>query len=275
MKTIRDFFDAIEHLPALPKVVQDVMQMLANEDVDINALAKVVQRDAVISAKVLQMANSSFYGATRTIKTIDDAIAILGTSRLKSLVVASGVMNAVTHVENLDLKQFWRHSLLAANISRALAIDLGKDAEVAYIAGLLHNIGGLLMHLVMPETSLEVDALCKGLSADKRQFIERQLVGLDHCQVGEALAIRWNFPSEISHVLRDYATPSSQHVTGLVVIVYLAVHIAQGLTQEANVEEILQNLNAEIMQSLGLPSEDWITRIEAYRELASATEMYI
>ncbi|PKO46760.1 MAG: histidine kinase [Betaproteobacteria bacterium HGW-Betaproteobacteria-22] len=275
MKTISEFFDAIEHLPTLPKVVQDVMQMLADEDVDINALAKVVQCDAVISAKVLQMANSSFYGATRTIKTIDDAIAILGTSRLKSLVVASGVMSAITHVDNLDLRQFWRQSLLAANISRALAIDLGKDAEVAYISGLLHNIGGLLMHMVMPETSIEVDALCRELSADKRQFIERQLLGLDHCQIGEALAIRWNFPSEISHVLRDYATPSHQHVTGLVVVVYLAVHITQGLTQGAAEVDILQNLNAEIIESLGLQSEGWLNRIEAYRELASATELFI
>jgi len=267
MQSVEDFFNSIVRLPSLPKVVQEVMQMLSNDNVDINQLASIIEQDAVIAAKVLKMANSSFYGVTRAVKNIDDAVAILGLAKLRSLVIASGVTGAITHVPGLDLKRFWSHSLLAASISRDIAKQLGRDAEVAYIAGLLHNIGDLLLHLVSPKVSLQVDALCEGACAEKRRLAERDVIGLDHCQIGEELALRWGFPSEISRALHYYATPLDKGACGVAPVVYIAVQIAQGLVRGDEANAIVASLNPEVIQHLQFRVDAWALLIERYRGL--------
>jgi putative nucleotidyltransferase with HDIG domain len=267
MQSVEDFFNSIVRLPSLPKVVQEVMQMLSNDNVDINQLASIIEQDAVIAAKVLKMANSSFYGVTRAVKNIDDAVAILGLAKLRSLVIASGVTGAIVHVPGLDLKRFWSHSLLAASISRDIAKQLGRDAEVAYIAGLLHNIGDLLLHLVSPEVSLQVDALCVGARTEKRRLAERDVIGLDHCQIGEELALRWGFPSEISRALHYYATPLDKGACGVAPVVYIAVQIAQGLVRGDEGNAIVASLSPEVIQHLQFRVDAWALLIERYRGL--------
>ena len=267
MQSIEDFFSSIVSLPSLPKVVQEVMQLLNADDVDINQLAKVIEQDVAIAAKVLRMANSSFYGVTRGVKNIDDAIAILGLAKLRSLVIASGVTGAISSVPGLDLKRFWSHSLLTASISREIAKQLELDAEVAYLAGLLHNIGDLLLHLVSPAVSTKVDALCVDASSEKRCLVERDLIGLDHCQIGEELALRWDFPSEISHALHYYAAPLDKSACAIAPVVYVAVHIAQGLVRGDEANVIVAAGNPAVAQRLKLSVDSLHAAIERYRGL--------
>lgn len=275
MNPVEDFFNSIVTLPSLPKVVQEVMQMLNREDLIISDLARKVEHDAVISAKVLKLANSSYYGVTRAIKTIDDAIAILGLSNLRTLVMASGVTSSVTDAPGLDLKKFWRHSLIAASVSREIAKVFGKDAEVAYIAGLLHQIGGLLIHLVFPKLSVEVESVCDGLSVEARQIAEHEIIGLDHCQIGEELANRWNFPSEISRALRYYAMPLDKSACDIAPVVYVAVHIASCFARGEEAAHIVDTLNADVAKVLGMDKAEWVDRIEAYRASVKEAEAFI
>ena len=267
MQSIEDFFNSIVSLPSLPKVVQEVMQLLGKDNVDINQLAKVIEQDAVIAAKVLRMANSSFYGVTRAVKNIDDAVAILGLAKLRSLVIASGITGAIANVPGLDLKKFWSHSLLAASISREIAKQLELDAEVAYLAGLLHNIGDLLLHLASPKMSAEVDAVCADVCSEQRCSVERDVIGLDHCQIGEELALRWDFPTEIARVLHYYATPLDKNSCAVAPVVYVAVHIAHGLVRGDDANAIAATLNADVLQRLQLNEAVLQSSIEHYRDL--------
>lgn len=267
MQSIEDFFNSIVSLPSLPKVVQEVMQLLGKDNVDINQLAKVIEQDAVIAAKVLKMANSSFYGVTRAVKNIDDAVAIMGLAKLRYLVVASGVTEAMVNVPGFDLKRFWSHSLVAASISREFAKPLALDAEVAYLAGLLHNIGGLLLYLASPKQAAEIDGLCIDACAERRCSVERDVIGLDHCQVGEELALRWDFPTEISRVLHYYATPLDKRACAVASVVYVAVHIAHGLVRGDDVHAMASALNVEVLQRLKLSEADLQYSIEHYGDL--------
>lgn len=275
MKPVEDFFNSIVNLPSLPKVVQEVMQLLNSEDVDINGLARKVEHDAVISAKVLRMANSSYYGVTRTIKTVDDAIAILGLSKLQTLVIASGVTGCATNIPGLDLKKFWLHSLVTASVSREIAKTFGKDTEVAYISGLLHNIGELLIHMVFPKAAAEVESMCHGSSVEERQGVEHTIIGLDHCQVGEELAKRWNFPGEISRVLRYYATPLDKNACDMAPIVYMAAHIAFCLEHGEEARHIAETFNVEVANALKVDRIEWIDHIESYRGFVKEAEAFI
>jgi HD-like signal output (HDOD) protein len=190
------------------------------------------------------------------------------------LVVACGITGAIVSVPGLDLKRFWRNSLITASISREIAKQLDNDAEVSYIAGLLHNIGDLLIHLVFPVTSAEVDALCVDVSAEKRQAVEHEVLGLDHCQVGEELAIRWSFPQEIARALRYYATPMDKTACEISLVVYAAVHITQGLVRGDAADVIAGSLDANIVSRLHINGDEWLTSIERYRGfLAEANAM--
>lgn len=275
MHSLEDFFNSIAKLPSLPKVVQEALQMLGKDDVDINVLARRLEHDAVISAKILKLANSAYYGVTRSVTNVDDAIAILGLTKLKTLIIASGVTSSVANVSNFDLKKFWSHSLVTASVSREIAKSLARDIELAYIAGLLHSMGQLLMHLAQPKLAAEIALKSDELPPEARQQLERELLGLDHGQLGEELARRWDFPTEISRVLRHYANPLEKNACETAPIVYMASQIATGLERGKDAAVIAAALNAGVVNALEIESAEWIERIESYRDLAKEAEAFI
>lgn len=275
MNIVDEFFKSVANLPMMPKVVLDVMQALRDSDIDFNDLSKKVEHDQVLMAKVLRMANSTYYGATKTIKTVDDAIAMIGTSRLGTLVVASGVTRAFNSVPGLDLKRFWLHSLLTASIARQIAQKQSKQSETAYLAGLMHNIGQLLIHIVFPGGAAEVDEVCKGRSVEERRSVEMTTLGIDHCQVGQELAKRWNFPDDIQHVIRYYADPLNPQACDLAPVVYMAAHIAFGFEHQEEAAYIAETLNQDVAKALNINPADWVDRIESYRGLLEEAEYFV
>jgi putative nucleotidyltransferase with HDIG domain len=276
MNVIDNFFDKINNLPMLPKVVQEVMQLLGNSEVDIKALANKINHDQVLAARVLRMSNSAYFGCSRTIKTIEDAVGLIGLQNLKSLVIASGVTATFTEVPGMDLKRFWQHSLVTASIARQLARELRLDAETAYIGGLMHSVGQLPMHLVFPAASAQVEEACRGRSVLERMSIEQSIMGLDHCQVGEVLAKLWNFPEEILHLIRYYAEPFSEHASKISRVIYAAVHIASDLEADKAPSYIAETMDFEVAKALSLDdTDDFIERIESYRGFVSEAQNYL
>lgn len=275
MRPVDQFFQSLVSLPSMPKVVQEILALLNSDEIVISDVSAKINHDAVIAAKVLRMANSSYYGATRSIKTVDDAIAMIGLNKLHTLVVASGITGMFTLIPGLDLRKFWRHSLVTASVSRELAQHFGYDPELAYISGLIHNIGTLLIHLVFPEASEKVDAVCQGASVEERRVVEHNTIGLDHCEIGEELAKRWNFPDEIQRVIRYYATPLEPQATELAPIVYMAAHIAFCLEHREEAKHIAETLNPAVSNKLGIDKIEWIDRIEGYRGFVAEAEAYI
>lgn len=275
MNVIDRFFQSNLNLPMLPKVVQDVLQMLNREDVDLNALARVVDHDQVISAKVLRLANSSYYGASRNVKTLDDAIAIVGFNNFRTLVIASGITGSITHVPGMDLRRFWRHALVTAGIARTLSRELHLEADTAYISALMHSIGQLLIHLVFPAAGADIEETCQGRCVLERKAVEHTVLGFDHCQVGAELAERWNFPEEIQRVIRYYADPLNPKACKLAPVVYVAAHIAFGLELGEDARHIAETLNPDVAAKVGMDRIEWIDRIESCRSLLAEADSFI
>ena len=124
MKLIDDFFEQTQNMPLLPKVVQEVMQLLNTEPIDVGTLVDKINHEQVLSAKILRMSNSAYFGRSGKVSTVEEAISLIGLEKLNTLVVASGVTSAFTEVPNLDLKRFWQHSLITASVARQLATEL-------------------------------------------------------------------------------------------------------------------------------------------------------
>lgn len=276
MNVIDNFFDQINRMPMLPKVVQEVTAQLDNEDVDLKALAASINHDQVLAARVLRMSNSAYFGCSRSIKTVEDAVGLIGLENLATLVVASGVTTTFTSVPGLNLNHFWVHSLVTASISRQLSRELGLDAATAYIAGLLHSVGQLPIHLVFPAAGAQVTEMCRGRSVLERKAAEQSILGIDHCQIGEMLAKMWNFPEEILCVLRHYAEPLNAGASQFAPVVYAAAYIASEFEREKTALEIATSFDTEVAQTLNMQDIDALTaRIESYRAFVHEAQSYL
>jgi HD-like signal output (HDOD) protein len=275
MNVVDNFFEKISKLPMLPKVVQEVTMLLQDSEVDIHVLSHKIDHDQALSARVLCMSNSPYYGCSRTIKSIEDAVAVIGLKNLKNLVVVAGVKNAITEIPSLDLNKFWLQSLVTASVARQLGNELCLDAETAYIAALLHNIGQLPIHIIFPAAAEKINWDVQSVGVLERCTLEDDMLGINHCQVGEMLAKHWNFPEVILRVVRYYADPLSPHACSLAPIVYIAVHISDGLVRGNQPEHIVNTLNADIASKLNVDQDAWVDKVSAYHALMAEAESYL
>lgn len=265
MNVLENFFEKIASLPMMSKVIREALIMLESDDVDANKLIHVLSQDQVLTAKVLRLANSSYYGRVGTVKNINDAISVTGLRNLKTLVIASGITAAFTKIPGFDLARFWRHSLITANIAREIAKELRQDTETTYISALMHSIGQLPIHLVYPAAGAEIDDTCHGKSILERKNVEHTKLGIDHCMIGAELAKRWNFPAEIQRAIQYYADPLNENACGLAPIIYMAAHIAHDLESNESAEKTASTLNPVIVNKLNIELTDLPKKIEAYK----------
>lgn len=275
MNLIDQFFEKLNQLPMLPKVVQETLQLMQKDDVEINAIAECIGRDQILCMRVLRMANSAHFGS-RGVKSIPEAVSVIGLENLKTLVIASGVTATFTDVPGLDLNRFWKHSLGSAVLARAIAKELNLSDETAYVAGLMHSVGQLPLHLVFPAAAQNVSEACRDRSVLERKSIEQAIMGIDHCQVGELLAKRWHFPEEIQQVIRRYVEPMHAEATDYSAVVYAAVHIAFDMAHGKESSYIAETLNPDVRDKLAWHGTQLLAeKIESFKPLVTEAEQYI
>jgi len=264
-----DLFQNIPQLPSLPKVVTDLIDSLGKDDANIDSIVENLRHDPTLSARVLRMANSSFYGASRKVGAIDDAIAMIGLSALRTLVIASGVASSFKNVPNLDLKAFWQNALVVAGVARRIARRTkGRvNPEFAYTAGLMYRMGVLLIHSAFPEAAATIARDCKDITVGDRNAIERTVLHVCHAEAGERLATNWRFPDEIVTAMRWYADPMAEGASDTARIVTLAAQITLDNAHGDSDDAIGSGLPAKAMEALGLSLDDVADDIAAVNDL--------
>lgn len=240
---MRDILGNLHQLPAIPAVVQELIQSFDNTALDSHHLAQKIGQDQALAARVLHVANSAFYGLPRQVGSIQEAVVVLGFGTVRSLVLSAGIIGAFSTAApgNLDRQQHWQRGLATAILARAVAKCLRLDAETAFSAGLLHDIGILVLDVCDHE---RFAALWQDTQAGENGLIEaeRAALGFDHAELGAEVARRWKFPPAIEEAIRHHYQPEHppfQPLTG-------CVHVARILAQA------LEN---------GLPEQEWFARI--------------
>lgn len=225
----------LQDLPTLPAAVVDLLDLLARDDTDTPALAAKIALDPALAAKTLRLANSSFYGLPRHVSSLADAASVLGLRTLRS-VVTTAALNAsvpVPECEGFDFDTFWRHAVSVAVGAKVLALEVGADEEAAFTAGLLHDMGRLVLARAHPGRYAEVLAHgdARGAGLENREL---ELLGVDHSEVGALVAERWQFPKSIvaaigGHHAQGREPLAAANLAGLVRLADEWVHaIAQG-----------------------------------------------
>jgi len=208
-------------LPTLPSYLLDLNVLLSQPTVDLKKVAKVIRTDPSLTVQVLRLCNSALFGLRRRVLSIEQAAVLLGTERLRTLVLTCAVMQfAGKHVPVKSLLGFWQHSFLSALLCERVArVVEYPETEQAYLGGLLHDIGQLpLWMLVMEESKRQ-----KPLPPDNwpdNLAVEREYFGMDHGKVGRWMAVAWNFMPSFMDVFEHHHEPDhAQHDPYLVGLV--------------------------------------------------------
>ena len=221
-------------LPTIPSVFLTINKMLSDPHTSAFDVGNVVSSDQVIASKILKLANSAFYGFTGRVNTVSHAIAVLGFSATKNVVMTTGVLstlNLKTPIEGFSLTTFWKHSAAVGAIARLVAEEFyAQIKEEAFVAGLLHDIGKLVLAICSPEDF----ARCINLTISKGCLFleaEKEVLGVCHTDISAWINKKWNLPKEIAAVMVNHhknISILSEH-TKIIAIVKLADALARGL----------------------------------------------
>lgn len=228
--SLSDVIRQVRDLPALSTVVMELLQSIDQEDIDIDSLAGKVSHDQALTAKTLRLANSSFYGMQRKVTTIHEAIAVLGFRTVRSLITTAALTGSFSHAApgDFDFAAFWRHSIATAVCAKLLARQLNMNQEYAFTAGLLHDIGRLVMVSRFPAEFAHTLAYRK-LHDCFMIEAEAATLGFDHATVGQALAEHWKFPISMQLAVARHHHPDSADAEPLAAVIHLAEALAHAL----------------------------------------------
>lgn len=256
----------IGELPTSPAVVSTVMNLTADLNTEVNKLSRVLSGDPALTAKVLRLSNSPFYGRSRAVGSLNEAVLILGFYTIRSLVVASSTYSLFGRKSGGEITGIlWDHSLATAMAARIIAKRVRhRYTEEAFIIGLLHDIGKLVMYQKIRDPYREV---IKSVRLLGRSFVatEQEQLGFSHCELGSIILKQWNFPEFLvdavaCHHNPQEANPPEDSSVALPDIVFFANEMAKkmgyGFTKDYEIDltslpqaEML-NLDAEAIEAI-------------------------
>ena len=193
-------------LPSLPRTVALLMNELAQREPSLRRLNLLFGSDPVLAARLLELANAPAHQLTRQVAGISEALVLLGSAPLQTLVSSATLGTAARAVQGINLQQFWRYSLHTAKLARSLAGVVFQNPTAAYTAGLLHGLGELLIHLGNPQKAQSMNTLVLPLDM-RRGKIEQRILGYSYTHVSAALAQRWLLPQVVVDALQYQAAP--------------------------------------------------------------------
>ena len=238
----------VQDLPSLPAVVMELLSSVEQDDIDISVLAKKVSYDQALTAKTLRLANSSSYGLQVKVTTIQQAITFLGFQTTRNLITAAAVTGCFPsgRCAGFHDKAFWRHSIATAACARALARRMRFNQDIAFTAGLLHDIGRLV------RVARHVQHGGDWLDA------ERAVLGIDHVDAGVALADHWNFSDTMRHAIAYHHAPETHGAGFLAAIVHVANSIVHALDLAGEDDELVPRVSSVAWDAMGLNEEAYL-----------------
>jgi putative nucleotidyltransferase with HDIG domain len=259
-----DVARGLERVPPFPHAVLQIMGELDSAGSSAKSVAEILSTEPVLTAALLRIANSAQAGLRRNIVTVADAVAYLGFSTVKALLLRLRVGSLFREAAvggAYDSQKLWTHSMAVAQVAEELAMRAGRaDPQLALTAGLLHDIGKVAINSQFPET---VGELWKGsTAAADESFLarERRLFGADHAAIGGHLARNWRLPAELVEMVRLHHLPAGEalDVPAETRRALFAVYVANQLVKYAHVycEDMeIDIIPGPVMTELGLPTE--------------------
>jgi putative nucleotidyltransferase with HDIG domain len=271
LKNIRD-------LPTLPAVFVRVIRALRNPNASVKDISRVVEADQAIAMKILRLINSSFYGLSRSVDSVHQAIVLLGSNTLKNVVISASVFKALGgggQDKAFNRESFWQHSIGCGMIARCLGNHVGccQDEE-GFIAGIIHDIGKVVLDQYFHEKFVKVLNHSRQNGVSFYQA-EGEVLGTNHSEIGAFLAETWSLPDKLVNVIahHHHFEAGTEHAS-IVALVQVSDMLARQYKVGFGGDDQVPLLDAVIWEQLHLTPEqigEWDEEIQV--EIAKGREL--
>jgi len=263
----------IRNLPTPPIVFHQIQKVINDPNVNASQIATILAEDPAMSVKVLKLTNSAFYGLSREIDSVKQAVIVVGVEAIKNLVLSASVLDMFkgndTDQEYQD--RFWRHSLATAFCCRLLARKVKArgiaDPDAAFSAGLLHDVGKMIVCCFLPEEQAQFQ---QARAADREcadHEVEQQLFGYTHADIGGFLAAHWKIPQKLANAITNHHAPWQVDAEDSVsYIVYLGNYLAKKTFYDKQERYLVGTVEPHILERLQLSQSDLEGYSEALRD---------
>ncbi len=230
---LKEIVSRIDSLPSMPATYIELVEELKTEDASIEKIGDIISKDIGLTAKILKMVNSSFFGLRQQIAAPAKAVSMLGLDLVKAMALSSGTFDKFKHlkVPGFSLEQLWEHAMLTSTFAKIIAREGGldrRDADTAFMAGLLHDIGKLLIAAYLPDSFAVINKLAEKISIPIFEA-EEKVIGTNHSCIGAYLLGLWGLPQAILDATACHHSRHSGSVEKLNPAVI--IHIANALAE--------------------------------------------
>ncbi len=253
MPDIETFFSTVQ-IPSISHVAQALIRTLHDEDATVDQVCAIIARDPAMAARLLKLANSSQFGLSRSVGLLEDAVALVGMERVRSLAVGVSLNDTFQAFPGLDRNAFWTTTMDCAGYAQWLATRVGIHGHIGWLTGMMLRLGELLIAQAEPSILQVVEKLPQ--IPGVRWKRETRLLGFTEGQITAELARRWQFPPQMVQALQRAADPMAEAgFSRLGAVLHLA-----GLLAEAadSGPESVASLPEEVLAALRLRRE-WMT----------------
>lgn len=251
----------VAELFALPEGYLRVKQLMDSDTASLDEVAEVIQLDPVLTSKLLKLANSAIYNLPYQVESVSKALLVLGKTQVYNLVISIGIASACSKIDTsaIDLERFWEQSINAALIAKFLAQNCKlKPTDRYYVAGLLHNIG----EMVVLHNSAEQAHQCQNYNADEKPWqLQQRLLGFSYAECGAELLHLWQLPDSIVEPIALQHSHKFEQKNKAQLVLHLAVRLALA-NQHPEIYSTRQLVDPFVLELLDLTQQDIIRAID-------------
>jgi HD-like signal output (HDOD) protein len=251
----RDFIDECPELGSPPLVYRRIVDVINHPRGGAGDVANVIREDTALTARLLKLVNSAFFAFPKKIDTVSQAVSVVGMSQVRDLSLATSVTDLFKNVppEVLDVDRFWKHGLACGSAARVIAGLRGEaNVERFFVAGVLHDVGRLVLVLRAPEEVTNMIQLARERGAMLFET-ERERIGTDHARLGGALMERWSMPEALREAVGLHHEPNkAERFPVEAATVHMADILANALEMGSSGEQFVPQVSAGAWTRLGL-----------------------
>ena len=255
-------------------VLKEIEEALASPQCNLNSIGDAIQKDPDLTARLLRLANSPFFGFANRLSTVTEAVSLLGIQQIQDMIVASSVLDQFKGVPDtlVNKDSFWRHSLAVGIAARLLAMErrLPKPDKF-FVAGLLHDVGRLVLLSQAAEWAQKVFELYQAEKILLRDA-EKKVLGYDHQQIAAELLQSWSYPTALVQAVEFHHAPSQSVAKLDAAVVHIADHLVNAMAIGSSGEQFIAPLDEKAWTLLGLNTDTLARIIEAVDEQILAVE---
>lgn len=265
---------AVERMPAFPKSVQKILELTRNLDCEPKQLVQVIEKDPVMTVKILRVLNSAYYSLPNKITSVNHSVVYLGFNTIKNLAlsIASVGILPKQNIAGFDIQQYLLHSLTTAGIAKLLGAKLpGTDPMDCYIAGLLHDFGKVVFAQFLPNDFNQA-MLKSSRETLSLHLAEQQIIGVDHSVVGSMLAEKWQFPQPLIDCIRNHHSDGGEG--GMWASVYTANQISKKMAFGNSGNPCIEALPAAVRDCFGGDIDDIAATLGDLSKIAEEAQVF-